>query len=78
MDDDGCPTEDQPFPQATKILHKLAPLWEHSIHEWAHILGRGPDGRPYFLDDRELQWANPTMRTPIPQSLATAPTSERY
>jgi hypothetical protein len=71
-DEDGCPREDQPFPQATTILYKLAPLWEHSIHEWAQILGRGPDGRPYFLDDRELRWANPTMRSPIPQSLATA------
>ncbi len=32
-DEDGCPTLDQPFPQATNILYKLAPLWEHSIRE---------------------------------------------
>jgi hypothetical protein len=34
MDEDGCPTKDQAFPQSTKILHKLVPLWEHSIHNW--------------------------------------------
>ena len=50
----------------------LVPLWEHSIHAWAQILGRSPDGRPYFFDDRELQWANPTLCTPPPKSLLTA------
>jgi hypothetical protein len=54
-DEDGCPAEEQPFPQKTIILQKLVPLRDHSIHAWAQILGRGPDGRPYFLDDRELQ-----------------------
>ena len=53
-DEDGCPAEEQPFLKKTKILHKLVPLWEHSIHAWAQIQGRGPGGRPYFLDDREL------------------------
>ncbi len=53
----------------TFILHKLAPLWGHGIHGWAQILGRGPDGRPYFIDDREIQWANPTMSFPLPQRL---------
>ena len=77
MDEDGCPTKEQPYPQPIKILQKLVPLWEHSIHDWAKILGRGPDGRPYFLDDRELQWANPTLRTPFHQSLQTEHTSGR-
>ena len=71
-DADGCPEEAQPFPPIIKILQKLVPLWEHSIHEWAQILGRGQDGRPYFLDERELQWANPTLCTPPPPSLLTA------
>jgi hypothetical protein len=49
------------------MFQRLVPLWEHSVHDWAKILGRGPDDRPYFLDDRELQWANPNMRTPLLQ-----------
>ncbi len=72
MDEDGCPTKDQPFPQSTKILHKLVPLWEHSIHKWGQLLGRGPDGRPYFFDDKELQRANPTLQSPIIQPLRKA------
>ena len=63
-DEDGFPAEEQLFPSTTKILQKLVPLWAYSIHEWTQILGRGPDGRPYFLDNRELQWANPTLSTP--------------
>jgi len=73
MDEDGCPEEEQPFPlPSTKLLQKLVTLWEHSIHDWAQILGRGPDGRPYFLDDNKLQWANPTTRTPLPHTLLAA------
>jgi hypothetical protein len=72
MDEDGCPAEEQAFPLKNRILPKLVPLWEHSIHKWAQILGRGPDGHPYFLDHKELQWANPTLRTPPPKSLLTA------
>jgi hypothetical protein len=72
MDEDGCPTETQPFPPTIKILQRLVPLWENAIHTWAQILGRGPDGRPYFLDDREIQWANPTMRSPLPHTLRDA------
>ena len=71
-DEDGCPVDTQPFPPTINILHRLVPLWEHSICTWAQILGRGPDGRPYFLDDREIQWANPTMRTPLTQPLQEA------
>ena len=54
-DEDGCPAEEQPFPPTTKILRRLAPLWEHSLHDWAQHLGRGLDGRPYFVDGMELQ-----------------------
>ena len=36
------------------------------------ILGRGPDGRPYFIDGRELQWVNPNLRTPLPHTLLAA------
>ena len=72
MDANGCPAEDQSFPPTIKIFQRLVPLWEHSFHDWAQILGRGLDGLSYFLDDRELQWANPTMLTPIPQLLRSA------
>ncbi len=49
LDADGCPPEVQPFPQAMLLLRKLAPLWEHGIHNWSQILWRVPDGRPYFM-----------------------------
>jgi hypothetical protein len=68
-DEDECPAEEQPFPPTIKIIQRLIPLWEHSFHDWAQILCRGLYGRPYFLDDRELRWANPTMRNPLPQPL---------
>jgi len=57
--------EVQSFPQATFLLRKLAPLWEHGIHYWSQILCRGLDGRPCFLEERELQWANPAMIFPF-------------
>ena len=31
-------------------------------------MGRGPYGRHYFLDERELQWASPGMHFPLPQA----------
>jgi len=62
--EDGCPLEVQPFPHATHLLRKLALLWEHGIHNWSQILCRGPDGRPYFLEERELLWANPPCNYP--------------
>ena len=67
-----APRRNNPSPQKLKSYKKLVPLWKHSIHAWTQILGRGPDGRPYFLDDKELQWANPTLRTPPPQSFPPA------
>ena len=69
MDDDGCPPDTHPFLQATLLLQNLAPLWVHGDHTWAQILCRGPDGRPYFLEERELQWANPIMHFPFPKVL---------
>jgi hypothetical protein len=54
LDEDGCPLEAQPFPQPTRLLRQLAPLWEHGFHNWSQIICRGPDGRPYFIDEREL------------------------
>jgi len=33
MDEDGCPETDHPFPQPTKILQRLVPLWTHAIHD---------------------------------------------
>jgi hypothetical protein len=71
-DEDGCPAEAQPSPPTTIILQKLVPLLEHSIHEWVQILGRGPDGRPYFLDDMELHWIKPNLPKPLPQTLLAA------
>jgi hypothetical protein len=70
LDEDGCPLKLQPFPDTTSILKKLTALWDNGILEWSQILGRDPNGRPYFLDDRELMWANPTLRFPITQKLA--------
>jgi hypothetical protein len=72
LDAEGCPCELQPFPQATHLLGKLAPLWEYGIHNWSQILCRGPDGHPYFFDERELQWANPNMQFPLPEVLTNA------
>ncbi len=72
MDDDGCPMDEQPFPLPIKILHRLAPLWEHNIDDWEQILGRGPNGRPYFLDDKKLQRANPSLKAPILQKLTAS------
>jgi hypothetical protein len=72
LDEDGCPLKTQPFPAATHILKKLVPLWDNGFHEWSQILGRDPNGRPYFLDARELQWANPSMTFPLPPKLTHA------
>ena len=69
LDEDGCPLEVQPFPQATFLLQKLAPLWEHGIHKWSQILCRGRNGRPYFLEERELRWANPCMQFSLLEAL---------
>jgi len=33
------------------------------------MLGRALYGRPYFLEDRELIWANPFARLSLPQNL---------
>ena len=60
LNENGFPLETQPFPQVTLLLQKLAPLSEHGIYIWAQILCRGPDGRPSFLKDREMQWTNPS------------------
>ena len=51
---EGCKSHNQPFPPPLFILQKLSPLWEHGVHNWTQILGRAPDGRPYFLDEREF------------------------
>ncbi len=55
LDENGCPLEVQPFPHVTLLLRKLTPLWEHGFHNWSQVLCRGPDGHPYFMDERELQ-----------------------
>ncbi len=62
----------QPFPQSTLLLRKLAPLWEHRFHNWAQILGRAPNERPYFLEKRELIWAKPSMSFPLPPNVTHA------
>ncbi len=54
LDEDDCPLKLQPFPNTTSILKKLTALWDNDILEWSQILGRDPNGRSYFLDDREL------------------------
>ena len=72
LDEDGRPLEVQPFPHATLLLRKLAPLWEHGIHTWSQIICRGPDGRPYFMEERELKWANPSIKFPLLEALTRA------
>ncbi len=32
VDEDGCPTEKQPYPPTINILQRLVPLWEYSVH----------------------------------------------
>ena len=54
LDEDSCPLEIQPFPRANLLLRKLALLWEHGVRNWVRILYRGPDGRLYFLEEREI------------------------
>ena len=36
------------------------------------MLGRAPDGRPYFLEERKLIWANSSISFPSPNSLTHA------
>jgi hypothetical protein len=72
LDEDGCSLEVQPFSQATNLLLKLAPLWGHGIHNLTEILCRSPDGHPCFLEERELQWANPSQQFFLPEALAQA------
>jgi len=72
VDEDSCPLGTQQSPQPTLLLQKLAPLWEHGFHKWVQIPGRAPNGRPYFLDDKELIKANPTVRFPLSQNLVYA------
>jgi len=69
LDEDGCPLEVQPFSQATLLLRKLAPLWEHGIHKWSQILCHSSDGRPCYMEERELQWANPSIKFPLLEAL---------
>jgi hypothetical protein len=70
LDVDGCPLKTQTFPKPTFIKKQLTPLWDHEVHEWSQLIGRAPNGRPYFLNERELQWANPSMVFPMLQTLA--------
>jgi hypothetical protein len=70
LDEDDCPLQTQPFPEATLILKKLTPLWDHGINDWSQLLGPAPNGRPYFLDERELEWANPSTNFSLPKKLA--------
>jgi hypothetical protein len=62
----------QDFPTAASILKHLTPLWDHGILDWNLIIGREPSGRPYFLDDRELQWTNPSLNFPLQKDIARA------
>jgi len=65
-DTEGYPLGNQPSPPPLFTLQKLSSLWEHGVHNWTQILGRAPDGRPYFLYEQEIKWANPTTRLPPP------------
>ena len=72
LDEDGCLKEPRLFYPSHANTPKLAPLWESGVHTRAQILGRAPYGRPYFLDERKLQWANPAMKFPFPHTLTHA------
>ena len=62
----------QQVPQPTLLMQKCVPLWEHGFHNWAQILGRATDGRPYFPDEREQILTNPSISFPLPQNLIHA------
>ena len=69
LDEDGCPLQTQAFPASTLFLKKINPTmgpWHPRLDQ---ILGRAPSGRPFFLDDIGLQWANPSMGFPLPKNL---------
>ena len=66
LDEDGCPLRTQAFSASAFILKILTPLWGYGVQVWTQILGRAPNGRPYFLDNREFHWANPSMGFPMP------------
>jgi len=68
-DKDGRPLDTQQPSQHTLLLKNVAPPWENGFQNWAQILGRSPDGRPFFREDRELIFANPSVRFPLPQNL---------
>jgi len=72
LDEDGCPLKTHLFFEPTFIFKKLTPLRDYGVHDRTQILGRAPNGRPHFLDDKEFQWANPSMRFPLPQKLTHA------
>jgi len=72
LDGDGCLLEVQLFPLSTLLLRKLAPLWEHWFHNWSQIICRGPNGRPYSMEERELHWANPSVKFLLPDALTRA------
>jgi hypothetical protein len=72
MNEDGCPLDTRQFPQPTLLLEKLVPLWENTFNNWSQILGRAPNGRLYFREERELIWANPSIRLPLPHNLVHA------
>jgi hypothetical protein len=63
-DEDGCPAEEQPFSPTTENLQHLAPLWEHSFHDWAQFLGRGLDGAP--ISEMTRSYSGPTSPCVIP------------
>jgi hypothetical protein len=63
--EDGCPLDTQKFHRPTLLLQKCVPLWEDGFHNRTQMLGLSLDGRLYFLKERELIWANPSVRLPL-------------
>ena len=58
IDEDGCPTINQPYTRTSQILCNLTPLWEHNVHTRAQAARISPNARPYFLSEAELIWTS--------------------
>ena len=60
-----APSRYNTSPRRRSSFENSLPLWEHGFHNWSQIMYRGPNGRPYFMEERELQWTNPSIKFPL-------------
>jgi hypothetical protein len=53
-EDDECTVYAQPFHHPTLFLQKHVTPSGHGFHKWAQVMVRTCNGRPYYLEQREL------------------------